>query len=262
MRPTDENQHASTRPNLMSSGTRRASGEENILAMLERNERGRLATAPRLAWYMSAGVLVLVLITALAWLLHENQANNEALRVVEQSAVVAVPDPPLGAAVAATTADAVPAQAATIVDVPEPAPLPAAAALVLTQAARTEPPPLVLLSPSEAVSARAPAPRPQAVREAPPTRELAVEHAAPAPRPAAARPKPASGARVAAKAPARPAQPGRARKAQGAAGRTADAAVDTDVALISAIISQSVRHTDGAPCGNDRKCPAAPAAQP
>ncbi len=67
MRPTDENQPGSRRPNLMSS-SRRATGEINILAMLDGQAPGRrLLALPAVVRYGAAGVLACALLVALAW---------------------------------------------------------------------------------------------------------------------------------------------------------------------------------------------------
>lgn len=284
MRPTDENQHSSTRPNLMSSGTRRGGGEDNILAMLERNaERGPLGAAPRIALYAGAGVLVLGLLSTLAWLVHENQGTNDALRVVGQAAVVPIPEP------AATTASASPAargesagSPATIIDDPQPAAAQKTSVPVTAQAAPPPLPPLVLLSAEEATAKRgvkperASPPRPQPEREAAPAPEPRVHPAQP---PAVAK-APTRRRAVAAASPATlvsntPAPKTAARAATAKTKKqqpaTSQPVADHDVALISAIISQSSRHAHeqvpadaGAACGagGDRKCPARPVAQP
>ena len=68
MRPTDENQPGSRRPNLMSP-SRRATGEINILAMLDGQAPGRrLRALPAVVRYGAAGVLACSLLVALAWL--------------------------------------------------------------------------------------------------------------------------------------------------------------------------------------------------
>jgi hypothetical protein len=274
VRPTDENQHGSTRPNLMSSGTRRGGSEDNILAMLERNaERGRLSAAPRIALYAGAGVLILGLLSTLAWLLHENQSTNDALRAVEQAAVVPIPDRPAVTALATATARIEPpGSPATIVDDPQPAAA-KASATVTAQVVPAPLPPLVLLSSEEATSKRgarperASAARPQPVREAAQAPELPQAHPA-APTPVAkapARPRPAAATTAPPKAVARVA-PVKAKKQQAApAVSTSETSADNDVALISAIISHSSRHAQerapgdaGTACGagGDKKCAA------
>jgi hypothetical protein len=178
----------------MSSGARRGASEENILAMLERDAaRRRMAGSPRFAIYAIAGSVVLSLVGALAWLLHENNSANEVMRLPEQPgvSVAVVPDKPGAAPLLATAEPGLPSVAATIVDNPEP-PLHKVADVTpasnkaaeseppvraITQAAAPVPktvtpqpsvttahdgvPPLVMLKPAEAARARAGAP-PQA----------------------------------------------------------------------------------------------------
>ena len=81
MRPTDEDQSGSRRPNLMSS-TRRTANETNILAMLDRHESGGrlrrllrgLGGLPAMVWYGTAGLLTAGLVGSLAWLALDNGA--------------------------------------------------------------------------------------------------------------------------------------------------------------------------------------------
>lgn len=296
MRPTDENQHGSTRPNLMSSGTRRGGGEDNILAMLERNaERGRLGS-PRMAWYLSGAVLVVFLTVALAWLLRENAASQD-LHGVQMPAPVPDPVPPTAAAapevkpVAAPVAP--PVLAATIIDDPQPA-VRAAEPKAAQEAtpAHEERPPLVLLSPAEAETGRPAGPvhevaakaQPRESAKAPPrkiaradVREAVPAREAPAVRTVrtvqASKPAPRAHPAVAAsavpKTATRATAPARARKPHPAgAGRASEAPVDSDVALISAIISHSPAHAAeranaaGCTASDDKKCAGAPASRP
>jgi hypothetical protein len=75
VRPTDEDQPGLRRPNLMSSN-RRSANEVNILDMLDRQASGplprrmlrRLLKRPARFWYGSAGLLICTLVGALAWL--------------------------------------------------------------------------------------------------------------------------------------------------------------------------------------------------
>jgi len=284
VRPTDENQGPSTRPNLMSS--RRGAGEENILAMLERDSARRSGTrmsSSRLAWYGAAAAFSGILVGVVAWLVYDNHETASALQVQVQAERVPEIDavsPPALLDAPHTMASAPPPQtpnAAVIVDQP---PGPAA------------PPPLVMLPPEPAAKARPPAPpkepAPVAARPAPATVAAAVAASAAAgakAAPAAAKPVKSNKAEKAGKAdradtlaradkPARPAarvaragRPGVAKA--GAPARTrgkaapapAEAAVDTDVALISAIIQHSERHRgereQPAPCTGP-KCPPPP----
>jgi hypothetical protein len=263
------------RPNLMSSSTRRASSEDNILAMLERDS-ARRGSSSRMAWYGTCSALAVVLVGALAWLAYDNGALHEdqMLTPVAVAPIPAVAAGPASTVVMATPAPGVaaaprpaaiqPARAATIVDAaPEPMRL-AEAGPPPAKPSTSSPAPLVLLSPDEAASiqhaaaARAPA------REAAPRREppKALRVRAPVPR---AEPKRAPAVvaapvhkRIAARVPApriRPAvhtpvrlvaHPGmatpRLKKAQPPAPQVTEAPVDNDVALISAIISRSAGH--------------------
>ncbi len=277
MRPTDENQGASTRPNLMSS--RRGAGEENILAMLERDSArrsGTRMTSPRLAWYCAAAAFSGILVGVVAWLAYDNhetatamQVQVQAERVAEEAATVPppLPDAPhTHASAPALEAPAAPAAPTTAVIVDQPQGMPAA------------PPPLVMLPPEQAGKAK----------PAPPPKEMAPLQASTALTPAAAEPvtpaeakptktdKPPALAKAdksdkPAPRAARTAKPARTVAAKASAtARTrskaappasVEPAVDTDVALISAIIQYSERHrgerAQPAPCTGP-KCPPAP----
>jgi hypothetical protein len=285
VRPTDENQHGSTRPNLMSSGRRNAS-DDNILAMLERDARargGRLSTGARV-WYGAAGVLAVALVGTLAWLASENGASRplpaDAARSVPEATSRMVGAPPVPAVAAAPVSEpdgfAPPLQGAAIIDAPAPVgeaadvqlaktteagpagalqALPDQTSLAVAQA--SAPPPLVLLAAEEASPApvaAAPAPA------APPARSKPVAAVA---RPALAQPKVAAAAGI-----RRPARPAAARpgKAQGASAQQSPSdAADNDVALISAIITHASSRAAGraqedaaSNCGADN-CHAKPA---
>lgn len=273
MRPKDENQHGSMRPNLMSSSTRRAHSEDNILAMLERDS-ARRGSSSRMAWYGTCSALGLVLIGALAWLAYDNGSLHED-QVLTPVAVAPIPAVPAGsastvvmaapaasvAAAAPRPAEIQPARAATIVDAaPEPVRL-ADAGSPSAKPSASAPAPLVLLSPDEAASiqhaaaARAPEPEARPQREAP----KAVAARAPARRAEPKREPPMLAPvhkRLVAKASAPRLRPAahppvrlaahsgtpRLKKAQPAAPLVTEAPVDSDVALISAIISRSGRH--------------------
>jgi hypothetical protein len=154
VRPTDENQQ-STRPNLMASG-RRVGNEESILAQLERDagRRGRRRT-PRLTWFFAAGAVAVALAGALLWL-HE-QSSTELIMVqaplaVEPGNTIEAGEMPVSPAPhAAGGAQPAMAQAATIVDESQGA---------AGAPTRHEVPPLVMLTAQQALrpSAAAPAP--------------------------------------------------------------------------------------------------------
>jgi hypothetical protein len=301
VRPTDENQPASTRPNLISS-SRPSGGEDNILAMLERDSgRGPGGDRPRGLWYGAGAGLAVVLVGALVWLASANNDARQDRALADAKQERAQPRAPAAAAPAVTAAlgpkeeIVAPAQAAVIIDNPEGSPprqaqaAPAVAAPAATSA--SEPPPLVMLTPQEAAGTRpvpavreaAPvsdtvraAPQVRQVREQPPVREVTPTHAAPV-RVAAVKPaataRPAAPVKPSARPPSVPkpltAATGRTRKAQGAAAaQHADATIDSDVALISAIISHSSSHAaeraqaEAAGCSGpspDKKCAARPA---
>lgn len=315
MHPTDENQAGSTRPNLMSS--RRAVGEDNILAMLERDSArrsGGRASNLRLAWYGAAAAFAGILAGGVAWLAYDNYKSAAPLPTEYEASLAAAPP---------VLADAgAPAQPAGPM-LPVPAGELPRAAVIVDEApppARSAPgtlPPLVMLPKQKAGAARAPAPpaaRPAAKDTLAPSATPPRQEAAPA-RPAARpAPKDAPGAapakaraaesaergeripekvertdkakaagargnrpaaaRVAASLASKPASKPAAKPAPKTAAKTpADAArqrkaagaapqVDSDVALISAIISQSERHRgerEAAAC-KGAACP--PKAQP
>lgn len=273
MRPTDENQGPSTRPNLMSS--RRGAGEENILAMLERDaarRSGTRMTSPRLAWYCAAAAFSGILVGAVAWLAYDNHETATAMQVQVQAERVAEAD------------TVTPAQA----DAPAPAPAAPAPAVIVDQphSMPAAPPPLVMLPPEGTAKTRPVAPP----KESAPVQAATAPTPAKPAQPAEARPaktdRPAALAKAdrsskaekaekAEKAPPRTAKATRPAAAKaGAAARArnkaasptaAEPAVDTDVALISAIIAHSERHRgereQPAPCTGP-KCPPQSSAPP
>lgn len=235
MRPTDENQTGSRRPNLMSS-SRRTGGEINILAMLDGQARkpGPLARLPRAAWYGSGGVLACALVGVVAWLVHDQAGSGFEGRVPAGPPVVpleivseTVPNPAL-------QVDPPRAHGAAVVDV-------AAAASDTASAAQAPVPgrpgtPVVI-----PVSAPVNAPVSTAA-SAPPTRTAA--HAPP-------RVQPRAPAARSVLAEARQPASAHARRPAAAVqkAKPAPAPVDTDVALISAIIqhvNQRGEDKDGA----------------
>jgi hypothetical protein len=145
VRPPDENQHGSNRPNLMSASRRAAGGEDNILAKLERDAPrglpGMLSGGARLAWFGIAGLLILTLIGALAWLARENARVHRFPLAVAPSRSAPLPLP---AAPAASVVAAAAAPAAIIDEAPE----------------RAERPTLVMLPAAAPPLAIAPAVRP------------------------------------------------------------------------------------------------------
>jgi hypothetical protein len=229
VRPTDENQPSSRRPNLMSS-THRAANEVNILAMLERQAGGagvrrvfgvRLTT---LACWSGGAVLACTAVASVAWLARD----TDAARTVDTTLA--------GAAVLPATSRADPVEVGNARLV-----VPAAPAVQTVQAMQVSPRPgativnlagAVPIEPPSAAAAAAPAvaaPLPahvQAYRRTAHEARRPATHIVAAHIPAArnAAPKPVAAAPVRTRHPAGGAKPG------------ATPAVDTDVALISAIM--------------------------
>lgn len=235
MQPSDENQASfkqpGARPNLMSS-TRRGGHEDSILARLDSDPGPRGGSGARLAWYGTAGLIAVGLTATLAWLA---AGTGQPALELAQAGEVRVHKPQPVQPIEPRLPVAVPPQplpqqgnAAVIVDAPPaavPAPVPAAPATA----------PLRMLEP--------------ATRADPPRTAAAPARASP-PRPA-----PPSKARPAATKPA-PRQASRPARA-------AETVVDSDVALISAVIYHANGHAasqegDNAACA-DESCRARPA---
>lgn len=156
MRPPDENQPGSTRPNFTSSARRSASGDDNILARLERDaRRGRVAKQgwkhARLAWCLLASVAVIGLVGALASLTRENLSASRTPVLIEARSTPPDISGPSAAALVKGGFAPLPAPdiklAAAVADLP-PDPV--------------KPPPMVMLKPAPAApakSAAAPAPK-------------------------------------------------------------------------------------------------------
>ena len=243
MRPTDEDQSSSRRPNLMSS-TRRSANEINILAMLDRHETGglprRLLRGLRgrsAMWYGAAGMLVAGLVATLGWLAHDSgalSADDAALAgaatsdASQASTGTVRPTPP--AAVSLPRLEAAHAAPATVSE-PE-----AAGGLEPTLAsAPTAGATIVEVAPAPLPEPAVATPRETQATTLHPTQRLAahVPAAKPAARSATAK-APAASNRAPALAHAEP----RAKRTPASA-KPAPAAVDTDVALISAIIQHA-----------------------
>lgn len=268
MRPSDENQH-STRPNLMSS-PRRGGNDESILAMLERDGTrgiGRGAASPaRLWWYVGGGTLAVCLVGTLIWLARDNTGQPPGEPVAQAATVEAAPVRSEGDG-----------QHAAIIDEAQPA------------STHQEVPPLVLLTPPGQASAEeAPRPTHAAVvvdEKVSAQKQPAVADAAPKPVPAAVVEQPAARHEAAgAAAVPRVSEPKRAAKARersragkpvfaphgksvpkpkkgAVAAQPGEASVDSDVALISAVIQHSAKHPDGG-CDTEAGCAAKATAQP
>lgn len=236
MRPTDENQAESMRPNLMSPKRARTSGEDSILAMLERDPTrkrgtGAGASPTRLAWYCASAAVAIALTGTLVWL----AAGNDGLRPdVERSMMAAAPPP-------APAAER-PAPALVQVALAEgpSAARSGSAAVIVDQKPQDDVPPLRLLKPAPGTAAKAPAP-PAAIPAKPAPKAVAAA--------AAPRTRPVTVARNA----ARPAQTKAQRPAPPA--RAAEAPVDPDVALISAVIVHANGHAPEGSQMTELLCP-------
>ena len=280
MRPTDENQAGSTRPNLMSS--RRGAGEENILAMLERDSARRTGprmSGVRMASYGAAAALAGILVGGVAWLAWDNhqgvqelQAQHEAVNEANATLPPPMPD-------AVLPPQAPPAVAASNpVDVPRTGVIVDESArkrdTVVASAPASTVPPLVMLPPHE-LNGTKPAPTAaHAAQDAPPAiaaksepahvpavvpKQLPAQAAAQKQAPVQSRSSPEKKLDKAQKPASRPAKPAAAPARSKTATRlaakgkpevqrtrkaapNAEPAVDSDVALISAIIQHAERH--------------------
>lgn len=251
MRPTDEDQAGSRRPNLMST-PRRSGADVNILAMLDRHAarpRARRWLAwPMAAWYGAAGVLACGLLAGLAWAVHD--AGGDGGGAHDTVAIVPAPAP-APATVADAAAVPVPAFEAAAVASPALAPVARPAQQPATQPVLPPAPQADTVLQAVAAPAPSPAQRPDGrhagERSAASLTPQRVLVHTPAPRSHPALP----GARVLAHAlplPSRQqtsrARPSAATAKKGAAGATP--AVDNDVALISAIIEHVNSHGQAA----------------
>jgi hypothetical protein len=231
------------------SSARRTANETNILAMLDRHESGGrmrrllrgLQRLPVMVWYGSAGLLVVGLVGALAWLARDSGSSSavdaalagaveaRGRQGAEMAAPAVMPASASVSAPAAASADVVdeaPAAGATVVDL-APAPTPAPP---------DEPPAsatgLHVLPPQQHAGRIA---LHDGQRELQAERQRLAAHAATsrsAPRGAAG--KPGAAARAGALAHAEP-----RNRRSAAPAKPAPSAVDTDVALISAIIQHA-----------------------
>lgn len=209
MRPSDENQHGSTRPNLMSARRRAAGNDDKILAKLERGTpagAARHSAASSVAWLGAGGCAIAVLIGALVWVAYVNATTPRPLPLarskpfpISQAAPEARPSAPER--------------------VEQAAPVQLAAAVILD-----EPVEHYLAPPKPAAAVNKPAPRAIA-----PARAATL-------RPASYAAQPVKPARSVATR-------GRSKASQVAAQASAEPMVDSDVALISAIVAHLPRHS-------------------
>jgi len=268
VRPTDENQAGSRRPNLMSS-SRRTGGEINILAMLEGQSNKPLSRRfqawTRAAWYGGAGLLACGLLGALAWVALDPAGGGFEGRVVAGTPAPVAEPAPETLPNPALHVDPAPAHGAAIVDVAATESLP-------PPRAREDTPPHAAARAAlvaAAVPAATAAPMPAAATDTVTSAVTsAVTNAGPARVPAAvstlrpalhAAPRPTPKGGTAAHAAAVPPHPRRAAPLArpGKPGQTAT--VDTDVALISAIIQHAGKHGEAK---DDKPATPHPTAQP
>jgi hypothetical protein len=231
------------------SSARRSANEVNILDMLDRQASGplprrmlrRFLSRPAMVWYGAAGLLVCGLVGTLAWLARDStpasvdtalagsikaapQASVAAVETVGNAPLVASPAvhaESAGSAGSALPEDSAPPAGANIVDVAPP-PEPAAPAL----AVRTPAPAPVHALPQQQAAGRI------AVHEAQRDPARLAAHAAPA------RTGPRA-AQAGAPVHAGPAAARSRRQAAAARAPASPSAVDTDVALITAIIQHA-----------------------
>ena len=252
MRPTDENQSSSRRPNLMSS-TRRPGGDINILAMLDGQTPGRrLRALPAVFWYGAAGVVACSLLVVLAWLVRgaAPARDTQAAGAAQVALRPGTARPGTAAATRGAARDGMSVTVPSMHTAPaEEAPAPAIAhGAVIVDVAPPSVPPSALAAATPATPAHA------------------VPGATSRPQPAAAAPTPTR-TTAAAVPPARPqpayrtappqtpllahGEPPRQKRAAAASrARPPSATVDTDVALISAILQHAGTGT-GTGTGND-----------
>ncbi|NNG23378.1 hypothetical protein [Telluria aromaticivorans] len=258
------------RPNLMSP--RRTSGEDSILAMLERDpmrKRGTgAASGGRLAWYGASGAVAFALTGMLVWLAAGNDGVNlDASGLPLDQPVLAGAAPPAAAGGRSdppppALPEAAPAlrQVAMAATTAPPVPRPGGAAVIVDQEPAHDVPPMRVLKPAPAKPATLPpvrvpvpvaAPRPMARTPASKPATLATGEPRQAARPLAspARPRPVAVARNA----VRPAQAKAQRPASPAKG--ADGHVDADVALISAVIVHANGHAPEGSQMTELLCP-------
>jgi hypothetical protein len=215
------------------SSSRRGTGEIHILAMLDGQAPGRrLRALPAVVWYGAAGVLACGLLLALGWLVRgptpAPTPDADKAGAVQASAQPTQPARAVPAAPDTYVAPAAPARGAVIIDLPPPAPALAASAEPVHAPAGTgtvqTPSRHPLTHPTTPV---VPSARPQPASRTTSTQALA--HADPAaPR----------------------------QKRSGGTSRTTppSVAVDTDVALISAILQHTGTRNEAADGAGTTAC--------
>jgi hypothetical protein len=243
------------------SSSRRATGDINILALLDGQSRGRRFRARPMVWYGTAGVLACSLLVALAWLVrgatpprHTGTAGANASVAHEVHATVApggataahasafAIEHDANAALAADTSAQPPASPRAVAEPGAQSAAPVRGAVIVDLAGPTAPPSMattVPAAPPHTIPGLAPSrAQPPAVRR-PPARSEPVYRTVPTQTP------------VLAHASSVPPRPKRA------AYRTAPptAPVDTDVALISAILQHTGAPREAATAGDAAATP-------
>ena len=232
MRPSDENQSRSKRPNLFSSSHRPSGGDDNILAKLEKHPPAplviRAESRTRLVWLSAAGVVIAGLIVTLVTLAQENAAKPRPLSPAAELAIASVQAAPVAMQASGSGNDARDQ-----------------AALIVEQA----PPPLVTLNKAP----NAPTPRVSPARPAGPLKAVQTRIAS-----VLVRAAPHAAAPVAPVASTVVHKPHPVAPARGEPG-----IVDTDVALLAVLLAQSrqiaEREQERACAG--AKCPAKTSSQ-
>ncbi|MCS0582705.1 hypothetical protein NX784_14015 [Massilia pinisoli] len=253
------------------SSSRRATGDINILALLDGQARGRRFRARPVFWYGTAGVLACSLLVALAWLVrnatpprHKDTAGANASVAHEVHATVApgggtaarasafAIEHDVNAALAAETSAQPPASARAVAEPGAHASATIRGAVIVDLAGPTSPPSIATPS----IATPPPAAPPHSTADMTPSRAQppAVHHPATRAQPASR--TVTNQAPVLAHAGGVPPRQKRATAAK----TTPPATIDTDVALISAILQHTgAPHeaaADGAitpPCA-DRSC--------
>lgn len=211
MRPSDENQHGSTRPNLMSARRRAAGNDDKILAKLERGTPAGVArhsAATSVAWLGAGGCAIAVLIGALIWVAYVNATTPRPLPLARSK-----PFP-----ISQAAPEARQSAPERIEQAAAPAPVQLAAAVILDEPVEHYLPP-----PKPAAAVNKPAPRVTA-----PARAATL-------RPASYTAQPVKPARGVTRA--------RSKASQVAAQASAEPVLDSDVALLSAIVAHLPRHS-------------------
>jgi hypothetical protein len=249
VRPPDENQHGSTRPNLLSDARRRFGSDDNILERLERDSaRQASGNRSRAAWYAAAASLVLLVLVIVVWMAYENVNTVQVIPMPHPAAERGAPVP-TAAAPSGPAEWQLPRGAVREPALPEPAmvlqmdqhdgPLPRPVAMAPVVPSRNNTianlPPLVLL-PGDSAVAKKPF-LPYKAEKAQPAEP--ATRTKPAARTSSLAQQQATPERVA----ARTTTAGRARK-PATVNPAQDAPVDRDVALLSAIIIHDSAHAD------------------